>query len=95
MDGRQADGGGPAPGAGVGPSDALLVPLWGKAMNGDVKAVNSIVRISEQRSRLLGLDKPDVAHSGSGTLVDPAYWEQLKETHGAEMKPEPPHCQPK
>lgn len=60
--------------------DALQVPLWDKAMDGDIKAVNTILRISEQRSRLLGLHKPDVAHSGSGTLVDPAYWAGLKET---------------
>ena len=60
--------------------DALQVGLWDRAVGGDVKAVNAVLRIIERRSRLLGLDKPDVAHSGSGTVVDPAYWEALRET---------------
>ena len=38
--------------------DALQVSLWAKAMAGEVKAANAVLRIIEQRSRLLGLDKP-------------------------------------
>ena len=38
--------------------DALQVAAWDKAMAGDVKAILAVARIIEQRSRLLGLDKP-------------------------------------
>ena len=62
--------------------DALQASLWDRAEAGDVKAVNAVLRIIDQRSRLLGLDKPGDTNPGSGSLVDPAYWEQLKETHG-------------
>lgn len=34
--------------------DALQVGLWDRAVSGDVKAVNAVLRIIEQRSRLLG-----------------------------------------
>lgn len=65
--------------------DALQVGLWERAVTGDVKAVNAVLRIIEQRSRLLGLDKPEATSVGSGTVVDPAYWEQLRETRGSDM----------
>lgn len=35
--------------------DALQVPLWGKAMAGDVRAVDSLLKIIDRRIRLLGL----------------------------------------
>ena len=38
--------------------DALQLAVWDHAMAGDVKALNAVLRIIEQRSRLLGLDKP-------------------------------------
>ena len=38
--------------------DALQTAVWDAAMAGDVKAVGMVLRIIEQRSRLLGLDKP-------------------------------------
>lgn len=60
--------------------DALQVGLWDRAEAGDVKAVLAVLRIIEQRSRLLGLDKPENAPAGSGSVVHPAYWERLKET---------------
>ena len=60
--------------------DALQVGLWERAEAGDVKAVMAVLRIIEQRSRLLGLDKPEATPVGSGSVVDPAYWDQLKET---------------
>ena len=60
--------------------DALQVGLWDKATSGDVKAVHAVLRIIEQRSRLLGLDKPEAAQAGSGSVVDPAYWVGMKET---------------
>ncbi len=60
--------------------DALQLAVWDKAMAGDIKALNAVLRIIEQRSRLLGLDKPEAAPTGSGSVVDPAYWEGLKAT---------------
>jgi hypothetical protein len=60
--------------------DALQVGLWERAEAGDIKAVNAVLRIIEQRSRLLGLDKPEAVPVGTGSVVDPAYWESLKET---------------
>ena len=60
--------------------DALQVGLWERAEAGDIKAVNAVLRIIEQRSRLLGLDKPEKTPVGSGSVVDPAYWAGLKET---------------
>ena len=44
--------------------DAPEVGLWDKAVSGDVKAVNAVLRIIEQRSRLLGLDKPAALTGG-------------------------------
>ena len=60
--------------------DALQVGLWDRAEAGDVKAVLAVLRIIEQRSRLLGLGRAEVANVGSNSVVDPAYWERLKET---------------
>ena len=66
--------------------DALQVGLWEQALSGDVKAVNAVLRIIEQRSRLLGLDKPEAQPAGSGSVVDPAYWDELRETQRAETR---------
>ena len=60
--------------------DALQVGLWDRAAARDVKAVNAVLRIFEQRARLLGSDKPESASADSGSVVDPAYWTGLKET---------------
>ncbi len=38
--------------------DRLQVALWPRAVQGDVKAVDAILRIMERRARLLGLDMP-------------------------------------
>lgn len=60
--------------------DALQLAVWDHAMAGDVKALNAVLRIIEQRSRLLGLDKLEAEPAGSGSVVDPDYWAALKET---------------
>ena len=39
--------------------DRLQVAVWAKALRGDLKAVDRVIRISERRSRLLGLDHAD------------------------------------
>lgn len=38
--------------------DAMTQALWKTAMTGDCQAVDRLLRISERRSRLLGLDAP-------------------------------------
>ncbi len=79
VDGREADAVDQARTLELMRLDALQVGLWERAVTGDVKAVNAVLRIIEQRSRLLGLDKPEAQPSGSGSVVDPAYWDPLKE----------------
>lgn len=45
--------------------DALLGSLWAKARGGDLQAVDRVLKISERRSKLLGLDAPvRMAHGG-------------------------------
>src|SRR5690554_5869536 len=38
--------------------DAALNAVWDGAMKGDVRKVDRVLKISERRSRLLGLDAP-------------------------------------
>ncbi len=38
--------------------DALLAAQWEAAMSGDVRAADRVLRVSERRSRLLGLELP-------------------------------------
>jgi hypothetical protein len=38
--------------------DRLQMALWSKAIGGDVKAIDSITRLLERKSRLCGLDAP-------------------------------------
>lgn len=80
VDGREADGVDRHRTLELTRLDALQVGLWDKAVSGDEKAVNAVLRIIEQRSRLLRLDKPEAEPAGSGSVVDPAYWDQPKET---------------
>ena len=62
--------------------DALQVALWDDAINGDVKAVNAVLRIIEQRSRLLGLDKPGSVADARTVMMSPADLADWKETQG-------------
>lgn len=64
--------------------DALQVGLWEQALAGDVKAVNAVLRIIEQRSRLLGLDKPGREGSPQTVVMSPAEAAAWKETQGRE-----------
>lgn len=52
--------------------DALHVPLWEKAMNGDVKAAGMVLKIMETRSRLLGLDKQSFGQGAQTVVMSPA-----------------------
>ena len=64
--------------------DALQVGLWEQALAGDVKAVNAVLRIIEQRSRLLGLDKPFDESSARTVVMSPPEAAEWKETQGAD-----------
>lgn len=59
---------------------ALQVPLWEKAMNGDVKAAGMVLKIIEQRSRLLGLDKANGIQAAQTVVMSPAESAAWKET---------------
>ncbi len=45
--------------------DALLRAVWDLAMTGDLPAVDRVLKISERRSRLLGLDAPQRVDLGA------------------------------
>ena len=64
--------------------DALQVPLWDKAMNGDVKAAGMVLKIIEARSRLLGLDKQGFGQGAQTVVMSPAESAAWKETSRAE-----------
>ena len=38
--------------------DRMQAGVWGKAINGEVRAIDAVLRIIEKRSKLLGLDAP-------------------------------------
>ncbi|MCA9241981.1 MAG: hypothetical protein KDA37_17340 [Planctomycetales bacterium] len=70
--------------------DALQAALWERAMTGDVKAAGMVLRIIEQRTRLLGLDKPTVGCATQTLVMSPAESAVWKETQGRETgKPRP------
>ena len=69
VDGREADAVDDLRTLEVSRLDALQVALWDEAMNGDIKAVNAVLRIILQRSRLLGLDKPGAWKAEPETVV--------------------------
>lgn len=55
--------------------DTAQAAIWQNVINGDVTAVNALIRIMERRSKLLGLDAPvraevDVTHFDGGTEID-------------------------
>ena len=60
--------------------DALQVAFWEKAMAGDLKAAGMVLRIIEQRSRLLGLDKPGQEFGAQTVVMSPAELAAWKET---------------
>ena len=54
--------------------DAMLYAVWDDVLQGDANAVHTALRISERRSRLLGLDAP---HSiEARTRIDILSWNQ-------------------
>jgi DNA-binding CsgD family transcriptional regulator len=49
--------------------DALLRPMFEKAIAGDLQAVDRVLRIGERRARLLGLDAPARVHVDAAQLT--------------------------
>lgn len=49
--------------------DRLQAAVWGSASKGDVKAVDSVLKIMDRRARLLGLDAP-TRHQVETTVHD-------------------------
>ena len=62
--------------------DALQAPLWEKALSGDVKAANAVLRIIDQRVRLLGLDNQNTSTGAQPVVVDPGDLAARRETQG-------------
>ena len=54
--------------------DAMLYAVWNDVLQGDANAVHTALRISERRSRLLGLDAPHTVEAR--TRVDILSWNQ-------------------
>ena len=55
--------------------DRLQRAVWVKALEGDIQAVNAVLKLMERRSRLLGLDAPtrvtaDLTTYEGGTEID-------------------------
>ena len=65
--------------------DALQVSLWAKAMNGDVKAAGMVLKIIEQRCRLLGLEQVNGLRAAQTVVMSPA---ELATWETQERKPE-------
>ena len=54
--------------------DAMLYAVWDDVLQGDANAVHTALRISERRSRLLGLDAPHTVEAR--TRIDVLSWNQ-------------------
>ena len=69
--------------------DAIQAALWDKATVGDVRAGMAILRIIEQRARLLGLfpeRKPGRKPSAPLALVSAEFWDHVREVHGGDYR---------
>ena len=65
--------------------DALLVALWPAATSGDCRAADRVLRISERRSKLLGLDIPVRAEAEIKLGVDDVFFGDTVEEARKEM----------
>ena len=54
--------------------DAMLYAVWDDVLQSDANAVHTALRISERRSRLLGLDAPHTVETR--TRIDVLSWNQ-------------------
>ena len=62
--------------------DALQRVLWERVELCDIKAIETVLKIIDRRIRLLGLDQVATKDEGSRPLVDPGFWEMVRETPG-------------
>jgi hypothetical protein len=67
--------------------DALQCPLWGRALAGDISAVNTVLKIIQTRIRLLGLALPDPEERTTGeaatVVLSPEQLQRWLETDNA------------
>lgn len=68
--------------------DALQASLWPKAEKGDVRAVNTVVRIIDKRCRLLGLYGDKKAHQAPFSLFADCDGNTGQATDANVVKPE-------
>jgi hypothetical protein len=70
--------------------DALQEALWGKAIAGDTKAVAAVLRIVDQRIRLLGLACEPGNQGGKPgdgpPVIQDSFWEHVAATHPGEWR---------
>lgn len=66
--------------------DALQVGLWDQAIAGNVRAANAVLRIIEQRCRLLGLDTPGQEFTAQTVVMNQAEMGEWKETQGRDVQ---------
>lgn len=50
--------------------DALQYAVWDKALDGDLNAMDRVIKIIDRRARLLGLDAPQQVAVNNGVDVD-------------------------
>ena len=50
--------------------DALQHAVWDKALDGDLSAMDRVIKIMDRRARLLGLDAPQQVAVNNGVDVD-------------------------
>jgi hypothetical protein len=73
--------------------DRLQAAAWGKALKGDLKAIETVLKVISQRSKLLGLDMPLRAEvsgpNGGAVPVGPVGIAQLRELIRTAGDPDP------
>jgi hypothetical protein len=58
--------------------DQLLFAVWSDALEGDVRAVDRVLRIMDQRAKLLGLNAPTRVDVDQTVTVDPSEIEVVR-----------------
>ena len=59
--------------------DALQAAVWGMALGGDLKAVDSVLKIMSHRARLLKLEESEKSTTNTDIVTGETYAESLKE----------------
>lgn len=71
--------------------DQLLEGVWGKAIKGQEKAISAVLRISERRARLMGLDAPSRFEVENFLRTDE--WAAIRDTIQRVLADYPPAAQ--